>query len=133
MIRSIFVRVLASVVVFGLATGWTQTAQAQCQNGMCPSAVKNGSAVVTSANAIPTSNPVTVNANPTTVGQPVYYEHVNSCGFVTYSTVPPNNGCSSSCNSYPNVVNTSVQNSPVQSPTHYPTSSRCSGGTCNMR
>lgn len=149
MLRFISSTAIYGLILAALIVGGSLTAQAQCQNGMCPLAAQSAPVASFPANSRPTaSSPVaeTIVDDGTlgSVAPPIIENTSNIVGYSSNFVMPSTVGCrcagySSCCCSgqsyyYPTVQSWSVPlNSYYPTSTYYPATSSCSGGTCRVR
>ncbi len=142
MIRSKNMMVVAFAFSMVMVAAGIPSAQAQCQNGMCPMSSNNATVVGTPVASIPTSSYVVDYNTVASVVPPIIENTSNIISYSSNFPLPTTiNNCVgwSCCGSNNGQYIAPVQNwsAPFESyyptSTYYPATSNCSGGTCNFR
>lgn len=122
------VRILACVVVVGVAIGWTQAAQAQCENGLCKLPPLDAPITGTAAKPAPAVQSSAI------IAQPMHTTAFNGCGYVS-SPLPylPYDGYWTNGCGYPNVAYSGASYIPVGYSGNYSIPSGCPGGSYSAR
>lgn len=133
--------VFSTIVAVGCVCGWTQAAQAQCQDGRCAVSPLSGTAASTTPESSFVSNTGIVNLSPT-IGQAIYYAGSNCCGYLPVMTgynVIVYGECWPQCGTFPSVpVSTTSSRSgtldaALAAEAAGAKPSSCAGGKCAIR